>query len=84
MYLTNFQHFVHSDSVEQMINHVEIAHCRDQTFNNLPRDVVLEYEHSIQVEYSAKHRKSDRMIEVRISRTMESDEFCHVTINCFQ
>uniref|UniRef100_A0A1I7SC18 F-box domain-containing protein n=1 Tax=Bursaphelenchus xylophilus TaxID=6326 RepID=A0A1I7SC18_BURXY len=74
--------FVMSQNMECMVNHVEIAHCRDQTINDYYRgDIIKEYEHSIQVEYSARNRKTNRLLEVRISRTSESDQFCHVTMN---
>ncbi|CAD5207144.1 unnamed protein product [Bursaphelenchus okinawaensis] len=74
--------FVTSQTIFRMVNHVEIAHCQDQMINEYQGgDIIKEYEHSIQVEYSARNRKTGRLLEVRISRTSEVDLFCHVTMN---
>ncbi|KAI1709257.1 hypothetical protein DdX_11327 [Ditylenchus destructor] len=73
-------HFVDADDIDRIITHVEFAHCHEQHVPTL-RCITLEYEHDIQIEWSAKNRKTGRVMEARVSRNGDGDNFCHMTLN---
>ncbi|KAH7723898.1 hypothetical protein AAVH_08693 [Aphelenchoides avenae] len=72
--------FVDAEDIDHMVVHCEFAHCHEQTVP-IHRNVVLEYEHEIQIEWSAKNKKTGRIMEARVSRNGDGDNFCHVTLN---
>jgi len=74
-------HFVdYEGPIDRIITHVEFAHCHCQQMPTL-RHITLEYEHEIQVEWSAKNKRTGRVMEARASRNGDDDAFCHLTLN---
>uniref|UniRef100_A0A914BVT8 F-box domain-containing protein n=1 Tax=Acrobeloides nanus TaxID=290746 RepID=A0A914BVT8_9BILA len=72
--------FFNAENIDRMLNHVEFAHCREQNVATT-REITLEYEHPIQIEWSTINQRTGRVLEARISRNGDGDNFCHLTLN---